>query len=278
MSTARKLDAKANATSDHKADLRSLAEIVKEISGINLPEKKDTLLETRLSKRLAQLAISDLSEYIELIQCDDSEKQICIELLTTHKTEWFREKIHFQWLKSQLPTLRKENNTVNIWSAACSSGPEVYSILFLLLRESLTHSQFRILGTDISRSVLNTALSLPNSEEFKTQYEMLSRNFRNKECVEKELAISLQKSIKFREFNLKDSSLSTQIKFDVIFLRNVLIYFDRPTIKMVCRNLSRYLKADGHLILGLTESLSSDLPEFKFVGNSIYRFMPGSVR
>lgn len=259
---------------DDSTQFRKLSALVKEACGLNLTEDKDILLDTRLSRRVSQLGLESFSEYAKLVKNDPNELQACIELLTTHKTEWFREFIHFQWLKEQLPKLSAKGNRIQVWSAACSSGPEVYSLLFLLLREGFRHNQFRILGTDISTNILQKAESLPDHPDFQSQVDQLLLKVPNKESLLEEIKLSLNHSLKFREFNLKDGELPFRFQFDVIFLRNVLIYFNRPTIQRVCLNLGKYLKPDGHLVIGLTESLHGEVPEFKFLGNSIYQYQP----
>ncbi|HAG91148.1 MAG TPA: SAM-dependent methyltransferase [Bdellovibrionales bacterium] len=261
---------------EDSTQFRKLSALVKEACGLNLTEDKDILLDTRLSRRVSQLGLDSYSEYAKLVESDQNELQACIELLTTHKTEWFREFVHFQWLKEQLPKLSAKGNRIQIWSAACSSGPEVYSLLFLLLKEgfNFNHNQFRILGTDISTSILEKAESLPDRADFHDQVNQLLLKVPNKEALLEEIQLSLNHSLKFREFNLKDGELPLRFQFDVIFLRNVLIYFDRPTIQRVCLNLGKYLKPGGHLVIGLTESLHGEVPEYKFLGNSIYQYQP----
>lgn len=254
-------------------DLRVLADIIKQSTGINLTPDKNTLIETRLNRRLYDLGLQSLGDYIQLMQNEKVEMQNCIEMLTTHKTEWFREIVHFTWLKEFLGQ-RDRNQKIKIWSAACSTGPEVYSLLFLLLKEGLAPNQFRILGTDISQAVLNQALNLPNSEEFKRQFDLLLRGCSDKIQLHNSMQMALQSSIKFREFNLVSDHLAADLKFDVIFLRNVLIYFDRPTVHQVCKNLESHLNPGGFLVLGLTESLHNEIPELRVVGNSIYQFFP----
>lgn len=256
--------------------LKKLADLVRVNSGINLQEEKFFLIETRLKRLVQELGFSSLTEYTQFAANNPEELQRCIEHLTTHKTEWFREIVHFQWLKKEIKNLTADSNILRIWSAACSAGPEVYSLLFLLIKEGLPAKSFRILGTDISRPILDAALSLPESPEFNEQKTQLLQKSANPENTEKELYLALENSVKFREFNLISGQLDGRLKFDVIFLRNVLIYFEKQTVRLVCKNLARYLKPGGYLVTGLSESLHGELPEFETVGSSIYKLKSAS--
>lgn len=254
-----------------EASYHQLARLIQDVSGINLHSGKEFLMETRLSARLRDLGLDTLDDYLRLMREDSEEAQHCIEMLTTHKTEWFREIVHYQWLKKELPRMRAAGGEVKIWSAACSTGPEIYSVLFLLLREGLDPARFRLLGTDISRPVLAAAETLPSTAEFAEQLACLRARVPSGRNVEDEVRRALETSLKFREFNLVESSLDSSVQFDVIFLRNVLIYFDRPTVVRVCQRLARNLKPGGHLILGLSETLYGEIPELVSIGQSIYR-------
>lgn len=252
-----------------------LSKIIKKTSGIDLAVGKEALIQARLSPRLVSLGIKSLKEYNLKLQSSPEELQICIELLTTHKTEWFREIVHYQWLKKDLESKHSKFDSINIWSAASSTGLEAYSILMLLLRSGFAHNRFKILGTDISRKVLVEAAQIPFSDEFLYYKKKLvaTTGLKNPSG---ELDMALHKSIKFREFNLIESQLDSSIKFDYIFLRNVLIYFDSETCNKVAKKLSTYLKTDGYLILGVSESLQPEVSEFTPMENSIYKFNNGN--
>lgn len=254
--------------------LKELSDLVKKTAGLDIKPEKTFLFETRLKRHLEKLQISSIPDYIDSLKSDSEELQACVEMLTTHKTEWFREMIHYKWLKSELPILLKQSPVLRIWSAACSSGPEVYSTLFLLLKEGLAHSQFRLLGTDISRAILEKAIQLPEEPDFEQQKNLLIKHAQDKMTVNEEIDLAIKNSIRFREFNLIHDEITFLHKFDVIFLRNVLIYFDQQTVLKVCKNLCRHLRPEGYLIIGLTESLNGELPELVTKGNSIYQYLP----
>ncbi|MCX6117547.1 MAG: hypothetical protein NT027_08405, partial [Proteobacteria bacterium] len=127
---------------------RKISSLIKKLSGIDLQPGKESLLDARLYRRLDDLGLDSLDDYLELLMSSPGEQKHCIELITTHKTEWFREMVHFIWLKEQV--LKAKKFPITIWSAACSSGEEVYSIMFMLLKLGIPYDKFRILGTDIS--------------------------------------------------------------------------------------------------------------------------------
>jgi chemotaxis protein methyltransferase CheR len=254
-------------------ELRELAIVIYKKSGIRITEDRLFLVETRLSGRVKELGLLSFGDYNRVLYRDAAEVQFCIELMTTHKTEWFREIQHFSWLKDQIEfgKLNGQQTPLNIWSAACSSGQEVYSLLFLLIKMGLGHNQFRILGSDISRPVLDTAENLPQSLEFSDQRRKLLLRVPDGNRTNFEIDSALQRSIKFRQFNLIEDELMIPVQFDVIFLRNVLIYFDKPTVLSVCHKLGRKLKPGGFLILGMTESMGDQFADFKSIGTSIYQ-------
>jgi two-component system, chemotaxis family, protein-glutamate methylesterase/glutaminase len=247
-----------------------IAVLIKDRCGIDLSENKYALIDTRLKRRIESLGLTSLEDYYKVILADREELKNCIEALTTHKTEWFREIVHFQWLKEEIKKCKGSGRTIYIWSAASSSGEEAYSILFLLLREGFKHHQFRILATDISERVLDKARRLPARQEFMEQVDFLLSRSPNPEVLELELRLALEKSIKFRLHNLVGGVIDANLAFDFIFLRNVLIYFDHDTIRAVCKSLLSQLDKHGHLIIGLAESIQEIVPEVKHIGNSIY--------
>jgi two-component system chemotaxis response regulator CheB len=251
--------------------LRRIAKIVHKVSGISLSAEKDFLIETRLRRRLDAFGFTNYRQYADLIEQDSRELQACVEHLTTHMTEWFREIVHYRWLKKELPHLVSPGKPFRFWSAACSSGQELYSMMFLLLREGLVHNQFRLLGTDISTPILEKAIALPSSIDFAEQKRLFLNHTTNRLRAEQELELSLSQSVKFREFNLIESNFVVPMVFDVIFLRNVLIYFDRQQVMAVCKRLGQLLVPGGHLVLGLSETLSAEVEEFISIGNSIYQ-------
>jgi chemotaxis protein methyltransferase CheR len=273
MSSAPKIPRFQTALPESEEVLEEIREIVFQRSGIFLDQSKNYLIENRLKARLAKLQMNSLAEYLRVIRADAEELAKCIESITTHKTEWFREIVHFQWLKTELPKLKNSGKPLFFWSAAASSGQEAYSLMLFLVRQGLCHNDFKILGTDISRPILAKAQSLPQEAEFAEQVHLMLARSPNRDWEQRELELTLNSSIKFRQFNLiEDDNLD--LKFHLIFLRNVLIYFSRPVVIEVYKKMCRHLKPGGFLIIGLSESLGSEIPELVFLGNSIYQFAP----
>lgn len=246
--------------------------LIRDRFGINLDVGKNSFLNARLLSRMRKLNFHSLDDYFEATSRNSEELQLCSELLTTHMTEWYREIIHFKWIRPQLKKIVREKGKVRIWSAACSSGEEVYSLLFLALREGLKPHQIQILGTDLSRQILNKAVNLVNTPEFEKQIDFLKMRFDGTpEQFNHTINLALETSIKFREFNLIESKLPPNFLFDFILLRNVLIYFDHSTTLQTCNHLAKHLYPDGHLVIGLSESLKMQGETLETIGNSIYR-------
>lgn len=261
-----------------------LMEMVKGISGITLGEDKRALVETRLLRRTRQLSLDSIDEYYAYFDKNrDAEVSELVSLITTHTTQFFRESGHYDYLTNvAFPRLlaagRKE---IRIWSAASSSGEEAYSLAMCYLEflrdKGLDASRaptLKVLGSDIDFNVVDQAR--------KGIYPKQSIERVNKKLVERYFdsgSGSLARWVKvknavhdlceFRQLNLIGRSMPGAT-FDIIFLRNVLIYFKPDVIKKIVSSLEECLGPDGLLILGHSESLAGlDLP-FEVVGNSIY--------
>jgi len=255
-------------------DVRALREFFFNLTGNRLGPDKRTLIESRLRKRLVVTGLAN-ADYLELLESSDVERAEFITALTTHKTDWFRERVHIDFVASQAAT-SKARGPITIWSAACSTGEEVYSIGMAL--EEAGVRDFRILGSDISRDCVQRAASgIYKQEQVDNQVpEAMKRRcfLRGKTAGNAgfyRLKREYRGKTKFIEFNLVDSSLKANVRFDFILLRNVLIYFDQETGSKVVERLCEYLKPGGYLIFGLSEAVTK--PErfgLKKVGNSIF--------
>lgn len=251
---------------------RLIADFIYEKAGIRLGQNKITLVESRLLKRRTALGLKEWKDYAKYLRTNmDREAPVLIEALTTHKTEWFREAEHYEYL-SRLAAQNSEN--FFIWSAACSTGEEAYSAALTLLATGRTATTFRILGTDISRDVVDRA----NRAEYATplqggplQSHALHFQAMPKGC---RVAPELRQVTKFRQANLLSPQLPGGLKFDVVFLRNVLIYFDVESSRTVIENILQHLKPGGVLFLGLSESLRFSTPRLKNLGQSIFLHEP----
>jgi chemotaxis protein methyltransferase CheR len=237
--------------------------------GIKLPPNKKSLLQGRLQKRLRTLQFSNFKDYVDYLfslQGLQDEVPNMIDAVSTNKTDFFRELNHFDFLTNQglrayIETSRK--NKLSIWSAGCSSGEEPYSIAMTLKEFSITrlNFDFDILATDISESVIQHAivgiynedkvLMLP--ESIRHKYLLKGKNeYKNKVRITSEL----RNKITFKKFNLISNEYSSLRKFDIIFCRNVMIYFERDVQYRILRQFCRILNPGGFLFIGHSESIT----------------------
>ena len=246
---------------------QKLSRIVYNESGIVLNEKKYSLLVTRLAKRMRIMKISSVSDYIDLISRDPDEFTEFIDATTTNHTFFFRENKHCEYL---LNTLDKAA-PLKIWSAASSSGEEAFSIAVQLLAHSFT---FNILASDVSESMLDLGRRAiyPNQRVRNVPLPLLHEYFQKGKGKWKDhvkVKPEIQKLVTFEKFNLlSDTPLDT---FDIIFCRNVMIYFDGQTRQKVVTRLSKSLKPGGYFFVGLSESLNG-------LEHSLTRILPSGYQ
>jgi chemotaxis protein methyltransferase CheR len=245
-------------------------------AGINLTPAKKALVAGRLFKRLKHHQLSSYGEYFQLIMSDQAtaELQLALDLLTTNETYFFREPRHFEFLREQvLPTVTP-GRTFRVWSAASSSGEEAYSLAMTLAAE-LGDGAWEIIGSDISRQVLAKARSghYPMARAQSIPRPLLTRyclkgigNQDGTFLIERHLRDRVQ----FLQVNLNEP-LPRLGEFDVIFLRNVMIYFDQATKRQVVARLLPLLKPGGYFIVSHSESLNGVCEALKLVMPSIYR-------
>jgi chemotaxis protein methyltransferase CheR len=245
-------------------------------AGISLSPAKKALVAGRLFKRLKHYELDSYGEYFKLIMSGqrNDELQVALDLLTTNETYFFREPKHFDFLSQQVLPHATPGKTFRLWSAASSSGEEPYS-LAMTLAEGLGTTAWEIIGSDISSQVLAKARSghYP-MERARTLPQPLLHKYCLKGTGSQEGTFlvdrGLRNRIKFLQVNLNET-LPEVGEFDVIFLRNVMIYFDQETkIKVVARLLPR-LKPGGYFIVSHSESLNGVCDSMKLVAPSIYR-------
>jgi chemotaxis protein methyltransferase CheR len=259
-------------TNCHLSDrhFRTIAELVHEQVGIKLPAAKRLMLEGRLLKRVRALNYSDVNEYVEhLFDAAHFEAELIhlIDCVTTNKTDFFREPSHFSYLKGvAVPEiLRRRGRGVRplkIWSSACSTGMEAYTIAMVLddMNFAGMSFQFSVLGTDISTSVLHLAetgiytpeMIAPVPAEFARRYFLSSRD---PDKDEVRVVPRLRRCTNFMRMNLMDEAYPVDRDVDIIFCRNVLIYFDKPTQRKVVEQLCSHLRPGGYFIVGHSESM-----------------------
>jgi chemotaxis protein methyltransferase CheR len=256
-------------------DYARLCSLVYERAGIRLGHDKKTMLEVRIKRRLKALELSSYGQYCDYLFGPHGLKEEIVPLIdvvTTNKTDFFREPKHFDFLiERALPELTSRDGggrPLLIWSAGCSSGEEPYTLAMVLSEYGLAHPgfRFRIMATDISTNVLakakmgvySTDVVGPIPGALKRKYLMVSREpGANKVRVVPEL----RRLIEFRRLNFMDADYCMTEKADAIFCRNVIIYFDRPTQEKVLQKLSKHLVPRGYMFVGHAETLHDmDLP------------------
>jgi chemotaxis protein methyltransferase CheR len=267
------------------ADFDRLRVLVYDESGIHLSSEKKTMLEIRIRRRLTHLDISSFDEYCKYVFQPEGKHQELIHLLdavTTNKTDFFREAGHFDYLISTaLPELAARYGSSRkslVWSAGCSTGEEPYTLAMLLSEYARTHSgfQFNVLATDICTAALDKArMAIFKSEvvgpvpaDFKRKYFMRSRD-RNSDKLR--IVPELRARVEFRRLNFMDAEFGLADLPEIIFCRNVIIYFDRATQVRILKKLFRHLAPGGYFFAGHSESLQGmDLPLVP-AGVAVYR-------
>jgi chemotaxis protein methyltransferase CheR len=254
-------------------------------SGINLSAEKKTMLELRLRPRLRALAIDSFQEYCDYLFSGAGQREEIVSLLdavSTNKTDFFREPGHFDFLTTKaLPEMMQGGagaRPLLVWSAGCSSGEEPYTLSIVLSEYARSHPgfRFRVLATDLCTTVLEKArLAVFNAEavtpvpgELRRRYFMRSRDHKAKQM---RIVPELRELVEFRRLNFMDSDYGLTERMDVIFCRNVIIYFDRVTQEQILQKLTNQLAPGGTMFLGHSETLSGlDVPLVP-VGPSSYR-------
>lgn len=245
-------------------------------AGIVLNDNKQALVSGRLDKRLRHHGFSSYSEYFRLFGKPGFEQEtlMAIDLLTTNETYFFREPKHFDFLKSHIIPAHPAGTPFRVWSAASSSGEEAYTLAMVLAEYSKT-AQWEIMGTDISTRILEKArLGLyPLTATEKIPLPLLK-----KYCLKGNgeydgfflIDSALRNRVKFIYANLIDK-LPDLGRFDLILLRNVMIYFDMQTKQHLIDRIQHYLRPGGYFIISHSESLNGMKSDLKMVSPSIYR-------
>ena len=253
-------------------------DLIFRVAGISMTPAKKPLVAGRLHKRLRHHGLKSYAEYLDLLDQFPEEVQITIDLLTTNETHFFREPKHFEFLRHQLLPrhFAQDSNKgpLRIWSAASSSGQEAYS-LAMLLNEMAAQEQWEIFGSDISTRVLEQAragvYSIDQAHEIPDAY-LQACCLRGVGSQAGNFAIDpvLKSRVAFAQINLNER-LPDVGRFDVIFLRNVLIYFQPETKREVINRLLEKLRPGGHFIVGHSESLNGIAPGLQTISASVYR-------
>ena len=253
---------------------RAVVDLFHSISGIQLAEAKRPLVEGRLHKLAQHRGLPQLDDYVGwlLRERDPAEIVKVVDKLTTNETYFFREPQHFHFL-AKLLEAHTGAQPFRVWSAASSSGEEAYSIA-MLLAEKLGPSGWEVMGTDLSTTMVQTARRgvYPIERARHVPHEYLRRHcLRGHDDQEGRILISraLRQRVRFENANLMET-LPALGSFDVIFLRNVLIYFDAPAKEQIVNRVATLLKPDGHLFTGHAESLSNLRIDLRALHTAVY--------
>jgi len=267
-------------------EFQKIRSIVYETSGISLADSKKALIISRLTRRLQKLNISSFQSYIKHLESDSQEIYALVNRITTNLTKFYREKNQFDLLRKKiLPHVlkgkeKKTEKSLRIWSAGCSTGEEVYSILFEILKTNNGKSllsyppyNLKILGSDIDTNVLAKAESGQYSEEEIKGLEesLLKKYFYIISPGQYRVRDELRKYVVFRRINLAYDTFRFKEKIDIIFCRNVVIYFNIQTRRNVYEKFYSVLNEPGFFFSGHSENLFQYKHLFKFVEKSIYK-------
>jgi len=248
-----------------------LSSFISQYYGIKMPEAKKTTLQCRLQRRLKTLQIDNFNEYLDYVFSKDGQMNELTHMMnevSTNKTDFFRENDHFIQLTNKiLPELTIDGESeepLKIWSAGCSSGEEAYTIAFTIeeFQRNNYPVDYKIYGTDISTRVVKQATDAIYNEE---KVEVVPKEIKNKYMLKSKdrenstvrIKPNIRKKVSFSRLNLMDKQYYVPGNMDIIFCRNVLIYFDAETQEMVLRNLLNKLKKGGYLFLGHSESITN---------------------
>ena len=259
---------------DH--EFSQFQKLIYQLAGISLSPSKKALVSGRLAKRLAQHRLDSYGDYFRLLTAshNSTELQVAVDLLTTNETYFFREPRHFDFLRNQILVKHKPGSPFRVWSAACSSGEEPYSIA-MVLADHLGDGPWEVAASDISTRVLEKARTghYPMDRTDGISREHLSRyclkgvgSQENTLLVDKKL----RSRVNFMQVNL-NQPLPPLGELDVIFLRNVMIYFDQETKRQIVQRMLPLLKRSGHLLTGHSESLNGVTDALHPLAPSIYR-------
>ncbi|MFW5829955.1 MAG: CheR family methyltransferase [Planctomycetota bacterium] len=263
------------------AEFQVLRDLIYERFGINLTDQKRGLVIGRLQKVLRQRGITDFSEYARQLQADRSGRMLSelVDRISTNHTFFFRENDHFVLMREQvLPELRqrhREDRDLRIWCAAAATGEEPYSLVMLLMDffgDDYRFWRAGLLATDISEHALNIARAgrYP-AERVKQVSPIYKQRYLSRVGAEWQVLPHVQREVAYRRFNLMNTTLPFKGKFDVIFCRNVMIYFDQETRAALVQRLCSVLPPGGWLFIGHSETIPRGCAPLASVRPAVYR-------
>ncbi len=263
-------------------DFRRLSHFITSHYGIKLPPVKKIMVEGRLQKRLKVTGLDSFDKYLELIFSEAGKIELLemIDAISTNKTDFFRESSHFDFMTGHiLPEFSQSGGHLKIWSAASSSGEEIYT-LAITMEEFNSQSDMRpisysILGTDINTEILKHAVNgVYHHDRIKDVPVQIRNKYflrsKNREVNKVRVVPQLRAKARFKRLNLMDAEYSVDSDFDIIFCRNVLIYFDKETQERVINKLCQKLKPGGYFFLGHSESILGKNVPLKQLEPTVY--------
>jgi len=254
--------------------------------GIKMPESKLSMVQTRLLRRVRELQLNSVEQYSEYFftSSNAQEREHFINAITTNKTDFFREAEHFDFLtRKALPSLNRTAgyrpaSRLTAWSAGCSSGEEPFTLAMVLSEYGLQHPgfDFAILGTDVSTRVLELARTgiyresqtAPVPPELQRKYLLQGRD--KSQCLVR-VVPELRRKVTFHRLNFMDEDYGIGDMFHMVFFRNVLIYFDKPTQEAVINKICRNLAPGGYFFAGHSESLADLDTDLSCVQTAVFR-------
>ncbi|MCB1058873.1 MAG: protein-glutamate O-methyltransferase [Calditrichaeota bacterium] len=262
------------------AEFRKASELVKSLAGIHLTDGKRELVSARLAKRLRALGLSTMNDYLDVVREDKTQAELVMMLdaISTNLTSFWRESDHFDYVVEKLlPSLEASGQQeIRIWSAGCSSGEEPYGLAMLILGKlrNPNRVKLKILATDLSTRVLDIAKRGQYGEE---RVKNIPPELRNKFVTQQKsetgviysVTPAIRSAITFARLNLMEP-WPMKGPFDMIFCRNVMIYFDKPTQATLVERFGKLLKSGGMLFVGHSESLAGVQHSFRYVRPTIY--------
>jgi chemotaxis protein methyltransferase CheR len=267
-----------------RQEFDALAQFIEGYSGIKMPPSKKTMMECRLRRRAQALGMRSLKEYFEYLFHKNGlteEATDLIDAVTTNKTDFFREPKHFEFLRDEaIPALAAQGYLdrppLKIWSAAASIGAEAFTLAMVLAEMRDVVPYFSILGTDISTQVLRTGMEAIYPEamadeipaEYRRRYLLRGKGTASSKV---RIAPELRRTVRYQHLNLMDASYNVDRDMHVVFCRNILIYFDKPTQLKVLGQISRHIVPGGYLFLGHSETVAGFELPLTQVAPSVFR-------
>ncbi|WP_229837568.1 CheR family methyltransferase [Cellvibrio zantedeschiae] len=259
-----------------EADFEKIRKVIYHKAGINLSDSKKQLVYSRLARRVRALKLPNFSAYLHYLNDNEQEHEEFVNALTTNLTAFFREPHHFDILANHINKVKNQNRKLRIWCAASSTGEEPYSIAMTAVEAYGTYEPpIEIIASDIDSNVLREAsagiYSLARLESLSlTQKKQFFQRGKGSNSGKARVVEELRNLIDFKKINLLDSQWPLQPPFDIIFCRNVMIYFDKATQLSVLERMTKLMRPDGLYIAGHSESFSQAAHLVKLVGKTTY--------